>query len=294
MSEPIRHHYTPKFYLSGWCSPGPAGEGDRLCVVENLGGVIVFFRRAPKAVGFQDYLYSFSEDVPADQRAALETKVFKLLDDKGKVLVTKLMADERLDTAERVFWATFLTAMRLRTPENITLLRGRGAEHVISELGKGQREYEALKELGDPETIVEWVETQYPGLIANFSLASIPRLVSGDIAVKINRMAWHSLDFGDGGHRLLSSDRPCVFTAGIDDPNCIVALPLSPRCAFIAFYPKSQAEAALTQHGPNVIRAALNKNVVTQAKQRAICFGERDAPQSFYRKYLVRQAANRS
>jgi hypothetical protein len=70
-------------------------------------------------------------------------------------------------------------------------------------------------------------------------------------------------------------------------------LPLSPRHAFIAFYPNSEAQAALTQHGPTVIAAALNKNVVSQAKDRAYCFEKGDAPERFFQKYLVSQPISR-
>lgn len=287
MGEPIRHHYIPRFFLSAWCSPGAApGEGSQLWVVENSGGDISFFRRAPKAVGFQTRLYSFSEDLPIVERAALETTVFQVLDDKGKSLVTKLMAGHRLDPVERGVWAMFVAGMRLRTPENIARLKEVGGDHVKQELGKGQGEYEALKEEGDPETFLEWIESKAPGLTQNFSLASVPRVLAGEVAGKINKMAWYSPHFGNGRHRLLCSDRPCVFTAGIDDPDCVIALPLSPTHAFLAFYPGSRAEAALIQHGASVIGAALNKNVVTQAKERAFCHGKHDAPKSFFEKYL--------
>jgi hypothetical protein len=142
--------------------------------------------------------------------------------------------------------------------------------------------------------VVDWVEAQYPGLIENFSLASLPRVVTGQIVVKLNAMTWHALDLKDGLYPLLCSDRPCVFTEGIDHPDCIVALPLSPRHAFLAFNPKSQAQAALTQHGPTTIAKALNKNVISQAKDRAYCFNKTDAPEDFFEKCLVSQGAPRA
>ena len=213
-----------------------------------------------------------------------------MLDNRGKALVAKLMADQVLDPDERAVWAMFVTAMRLRTPENIELVRNTGAEHFKLELGRGQPEYEALKEANEPETLVEWAERNTPGLLENFSLTSVPRVVAGDVARKINKMAWHSLNFGGSRHRLLCSDRPCVFTTGIDDPDCVVALPLSPNHTFLSFYARSKAEKALKQYGPNVIGAALNKNVVTQAKERAFCLSQHDAPKTFYQKYLASTA----
>jgi hypothetical protein len=170
-----------------------------------------------------------------------------------------------LDPKERQMWAAFLAGMRARTPENITLVREMGTRLIKSEVSTGHPEYEKLKEEGDPDTLLEWMESQYPGITENFGLANLPRLFAGTVVPKIMSMAWHPLDFRDGPHALLSSDRPCVFTTGIDDPNCIIALPLSPRHGFIAFYKDSKAQAALMQHGPRVIGDALNKNVVAQA-----------------------------
>jgi hypothetical protein len=219
VNQPVRHHYTPQFYLSAWCSPGAPGEGDRLFVVQNFDGKIKYVRRPPKAIGYQDHLYSFSAELPTPEPAALEKRVFSPLDDKAGKLVAKLMVDERLSDDERLVWATFLAAMRARTPENIALVKERGTEHVRLERGKGQSDYEALKEHSDPASVLEWIESRYPGLIENFSLANLPRVLTGDVVVKINSMAWHALNFETGRHRLLCSDRPCVFTAGIDDRN---------------------------------------------------------------------------
>ena len=292
-NQPVRHHYLPRFYLSAWCSPGAPGEGDRVYVVQNFDGAITFSRKAPKATGFADHLYSFTKSLPTPEPAALETKFFSQLDSKGAELIAKLKGGVRLNKEERGFWATFIAAMRARTPENVALVKDIGSSHVKLELGKGQGEYEKLKESGDPETIVEWIESQFPGLVENFSLASIPRVVSGKVVLKIDKMAWHCLDFSAGKHRLLASDRPCVFTTGIDDPDCVVALPLSSQHAFLAFYPDSKAQATLTRHGPTVIAAALNKNVVTQAKDRAYCFSKGDAPEGFYQHYLVKKPSGR-
>jgi hypothetical protein len=287
MNAPVRHHYTPQFYLRAWCRPGPAGEGDQLYVVQNFAREIRYTRRAPKAIGYQDHLYSFSDTVPAPDRAALEVQVFSPLDAKAADVAQKLVNNETLNRDERAVWAVFIAAMRARTPENIEFLRTTGPDHLRVELGKGQEEYENLREEHDPATVVEWVEERYPGLIENFSLARLPHILTGDVITKVDRMAWHPLNFEDCRFPLLCSDRPCVFTAGIDDPNCVIALPLSPRHAFIAFYRNSQAQKALTQHGPSTIAAALNHNVVTQARDRAYSQNRGDARDRFFKKRLV-------
>ena len=43
------------------------------------------------------------------------------------------------------------------------------------------------------------------------------------------------------------------------------------------------------QRGPTDIAKALNRSVVSQAKERAYCQNEEDAPEAFYRKHLAVQ-----
>lgn len=285
MSRPIRHHYVPQFYLTAWCTDRGGSEGKRLWVVRNYGGKIKYVTRAPKAVGFQDHLYSFTDDLPEEDKAKLETEFFQPLDTRGSDLVAKLIADQRLDAEERILWAKFLVAMRLRTPKNIAVVKETGRKAFFEEIGSGQAEWEKIRDDGDPESVLDYVELLHPGITNNFGLSNVPAL-GGKIVAKIDKMTWNSLNFGDGKHRLMSSDTPCVFTAGIADPNCIVAIPLSPQHGFIAFYPGSQAEAALKRRGPTAIAAALNQNVVGQAVQDAYCVGRTDAPDRFFEKFL--------
>ena len=281
MSTPVRHHFTPQFYLGRWCK-----DDGLLCVVRRFGTEIKSYRRAPKAVGFKNNLYSFSDTYPTDDIAALETDLLSPLDNAASAVVGKLIANETLTPEERRLWAVFLAGMRARTPESVELIKRTWDGILSSEMQAGQAEYESLRTDDDPATLLEWVESRYPGLAENLGLMNMTSVLRSEAVNKIQRMSWHPLDFAASPHRLLCSDRPCVFTAGLDDPDCVIGLPLSPTNGFIAFNPGSRAQAALMQHGPRVIAAALNHNVVQQAKSEAYSLGAADAPRSFYQRYL--------
>ncbi len=281
MSDPVRHHYLPQFYLRPWC-----GDDGLLVVARNFSGTIKFYRRSPKAVGYEDHLYSASDSLPTPEPAALETRLMSPLDNLGKTLVDKLIANKRPSEEERWLWAGVLAMLLARTPEKIDLIKQTGTHIVEKEFATGQTEYESLREAEDPESFMEWVESRFPGLRENFGLMSLPRVLKFDGVRKIKELVWHTLEFPESCDTLLSSDRPLVLSGGIDDPDSIVAIPLGPRNAFIGFRRGSRAQAALTRQGPPVIAKVLNQSVVGQAKQEAYCLNQSDAPASFYQTHL--------
>jgi Protein of unknown function (DUF4238) len=100
--------------------------------------------------------------------------------------------------------------------------------------------------------------------------------------------SWNIVNFERSSKLLLSSDRPCVYTEGLDKPDCIIALPLSPRHAFFAFRPNSRAQRRLMNIPISKLAAKLNDNVVRQAVTRAYCEPPGDAPDVFFLRRLGR------
>jgi len=80
-------------------------------------------------------------------------------------------------------------------------------------------------------------------------------------------MKWWLWDFSNVKFDLLLADRPCVFTSGIDDPNLIVALPISPDKAFMATNSEHTA-TRLRQQVPKTIAMRLNESSFYQARAR--------------------------
>ena len=116
--ESRRHHFVPVFYLSRWC-----GGDKRVHVIRNIGGRIIRSRHSPKHVGFEYHLYSYSENFKVSDRAEIESKFFKPLDNEGARIVSKIISGEVLERRDRILWAQFLTAFKVRVPENVAMIK---------------------------------------------------------------------------------------------------------------------------------------------------------------------------
>jgi hypothetical protein len=68
-----------------------------------------------------------------------------------------------------------------------------------------------------------------------------------------------------GTHELLLSDNPCILTKHIDDPDVIIALPLSPTRAFMATR-SDRVAAALRQQNKRQLAMRLNETSIGQAR----------------------------
>lgn len=159
MQESKKHHHVPVFYLSRW-----SGDDGKIHVIRNINGKIVRSNHAPDYLGFEYFLYSYSKDFDAADRAEIETKFFKPLDDAGAKIVSKMIAGDTMEKGDKILWTQFLTAMKVRTPENVEKIKTEGRRALVREMESAQSEYETLKHATDPETAVEWLEVNRPGL----------------------------------------------------------------------------------------------------------------------------------
>lgn len=283
MTEPINHHFVPQFYLKSWVT----GQDNKLWEVRNFNGNITRDRRAPKSTGYVEHLYSYTENFHPENRAEIETKFFRLLDDAGAKIVNKFLLSQQLSKKERIRWAQFISGMRVRTPENINKIKEHSTNWFSKKLDTDNSDYLALKQDKDPADFKDWVELNRPGLIKNIGVGQIPKIVSNPkVLADILAMDWFDLDVSSASRPLLTSDCPCVFTTGLQHKDCVIALPLTPKHAFFAFYNGSKAYHSLMRAHPSEIVKALNYNVVTQANERVYCQQEYDAPDNFFQKNL--------
>jgi hypothetical protein len=266
----MKQHHIPQFLLLPWC-----GSDGRLCLIRNIRGRIQRTRRPPAKTGFEHDLYSYSQSVEGVERFEVETQFFSPLDNDAAVVVRKLIANHPIDDHDRTKFARFIAAMKIRTPENVELIRSIAERHVSR----------AVVNTGNPQ----WrVLLSADGFGRTIGLREIPELACGsEVSRDLRRMSWYCVDFAASRVPLLISDRPCVYTAGLHDrENCVIALPLSPGHAFYAFYPESAAQRWLMRQPITALARATNESVVRQAKIRAYCRTGSDAPDRFFRKRL--------
>jgi Protein of unknown function (DUF4238) len=155
-AAPKRHHYTPVFYLNRW-----SGDDGKVHVIRKINGKIARSNHAPKYLGFENHLYSYSEEFNAVDHAEIETKCLAPLDSEGARIIANMIVGSRLENRDYILWAQCLTTMRVRIPENVTKLRIEGAKAIVREIESAQAEYEVLRREADPETAVDCGEPSW-------------------------------------------------------------------------------------------------------------------------------------
>jgi hypothetical protein len=232
LQDPKRHHFIPQFYLRAWAR----GDG-RLTWFYRPHSKVEAVSRYPKAVGFDTNLYAY-EGVPEDKRQILEKELFHPVDTHAAETHKLLLGGKlnALSNENRVHWARFLLSTQLRTPFGLQELKRLADQTLRANLGvKNDAEFNALRKLGDPETIYEWTQKYQPQVIENAHKQFLPGLIDHeDLGHYLINMQWATVGLAHASQSLLTADRPFVSTHGWKDPNAVLLFPLSPRCLFVA------------------------------------------------------------
>ncbi len=264
----MRQHYVPQFLLRSWANGTPDGRVEAFRFdLPNL----VSARRAPVGTGYEENLYSLTRDkVAGMDKHAVERHLLSHIDTAAAGVMQKLLTTGLKSIAfeERCDWIRFLVSLRLRQPHMIDLLRTQAAEGLRKSLASDPEEYEPFAGPDDPPTLEAWAESRFPGVVENFGMSFFHELVnSWDAAKKLLPMKWWLWDFSTCGNELLLADQPCIFTSGIDDPELMVALPISPAKAFMMTR-SDRAADALRGQVPKVLLQRLNESSLNNFKAR--------------------------
>ena len=132
----------------------------------------------------------------------METKFFQPLDDAGaRIAMSKIIGKEALDRKEKILWAQFIALMVARTPESVAKLRSKGRDQFVSEMASIEEDYLKLRSDSDPNTPIEWLQINYPGLMESFGLMSCLKFAEADRTVI--SFDWHAVEFGHSSKALL-------------------------------------------------------------------------------------------
>lgn len=275
----MKNHYIPQFLLGAWAYISTDGKIQtfRLDLKE-----FPTSRHTPKFTGFEDDLYALSKPFVAGmEKHAVEKNCLSQIDHQASIIHHKLVGEglASLNIKELWGWVYFLMSLRLRQPQMIQKLTEEASTALKESLSTEPAEYETLAQEGDPQTLEEWTEKSFPGLVENFGLSFFHELVGNPkIANKIMKMKWWICDFTGLKNELLIADDPCIFTKGIDDPNLIIALPISPTKAFLATQSKEIA-ALIPRQDPNNLVIRLNESSLNQARIRI--YARNKSPERF-------------
>lgn len=264
----MKHHYVPQFLLRAWTNASPE---NKIAVFRiDLEGIPSSWL-APKNTGYEDDLYALSKPVVAGmEKQAIEKHLLRHVDNLAAQIRRKLDEEgfKNLSPTERMDWVRFLMSLRIRQPDIVHQLVRESEDHLRETLAVQPEEYEAIAQDGDVPTLTECTEKIFPGVIENVGLSYFHELVNdAEIRNKILDMKWWLWDFSDVPHDLLLADHPCIFTPDIDDPDLIIALPISPKKAFMAT--RSDRSAAIMRRiDARTLASRLNESSVSQAKVR--------------------------
>ncbi len=108
MTEPIKHHFSPVFYLRGWCD----STASQLIQYSRTYRDVIAGPRSAKATGFEPLLYTMN-GVPDDQKQTIEKDYMAAkVDDPGARALRVLLGinTSALTEGLRAAWTRFMLA----------------------------------------------------------------------------------------------------------------------------------------------------------------------------------------
>ncbi|CAG4892216.1 DUF4238 domain-containing protein [Paraburkholderia saeva] len=284
MARHVYHHYVPRFLLEGWST------SHQLTRFQWVRGTLEVRKVGTKRIAGREHLYALHH-VPDDPQFVEREFMGPLIDDPAARVYRRMLASrDALSDNQRSVWTRFLMSLRVRAPDVIDRLRDDAADELTRRLVEQPDGYDALRGSGDPATLFDFMETHRPGFIADFGIRMLPDLMNhAPIAQKIFQMYWWTQRFDAATVDLLTCDRPLIITPALNDPGCILALPLTPRLAFFATHTLDVAKRVGSTPASRLARA-LNQDTVRVADRQV--YGANDRQAEFVRRHFRRPAAD--
>jgi Protein of unknown function (DUF4238) len=103
MADPKKHHFSPVFYLKGWCD-----TNSKIVEYSRPYKRVVGKCVSPEYTGFKELLYTL-DGVPEEQKQDLEKKYMSLVDGRGATALNVLIQrdGDKLTDDIRADWTRF-------------------------------------------------------------------------------------------------------------------------------------------------------------------------------------------
>lgn len=205
MSQPMRHHYIPIFYLKQW-----AGVDGRLCEYSRPFNKVKPKRKHPAGTGYVNGLYTIP-GLPPEDAQFVEKEFMQLNDhwaaDALHVFLNSNPTERDISAKQKVGWARFIYSLIVRTPEHIT------------------RVQEQAKTFLKEQAIEVSISAQ----------ALLPELINSKrVITEMAMMRFRTATVRPTKHSFLTSDRPIIMTNGLQQEDAHIVIPISPRKLFMA------------------------------------------------------------
>src|SRR5207249_1804611 len=144
--------------------------------------------------GYEDNLWSLNEDkILGMEKDAVEKHVFGRIDDDA-ARVHQLLLNRgltQLTADQRWAWVRFRMSLKLREPELVQSMKLEASAILRESLRVKPEEYQELAVDNTNQTLEDWTEANFPGLISNFGVSLIHNLVGDEkVASQFFRMKW--------------------------------------------------------------------------------------------------------
>lgn len=286
MSNPIKHHYLPQFFLRRW-----AGPDGKVTEYQRPHDRVIMKRKFPSETGYEKELYSIPSETDPIKRQALESGFMATVDDLAARALQQMEGSGEMpaDPELRSGWSRFLMSLIHRRPERLDYFRKRLRENDAETLTAIQAGYDELKGPSDPPTFDEYIKGDDEA-ITHETLARLLRMIidSPRIGGWLNRMHWGIATVSLPKRSFLTSDTPLMMSNGIGLSKSFVALAVGPARFFIAANQMEVIRSFTSQDGNALIRA-FNDAVARQARRLVIATD--DSQRRFVENRLVMSGA---
>lgn len=288
MADPWKHHFSPVFYLRGWCN-----SNNTVVEYSRPHQKVVARNVPPTATGYKAFLYTL-EGQRDDKKQSIEKDYMApIVDDPAARALRILIGGDREALTEkmRTAWTRFVMASVLRPPQAMSEIADRFKDVLQHNLLDDAVAYESMKEANDPPTAFEWLERNHPHYVKDAAKQMVVRAVEHEgIGNIIINMQWSTLDLSASRHELLTADMPHIRFYGVKDAKCTILFPLNPEKVFIATHDR-KSEAVLLRRNPTEVVRWLNDNLVRVAE--GYVYGRTKAHLQFVENRLGRYPASK-
>lgn len=271
MSEPKNHHYVSAFYLNYWGKKEDFARYKKVkCFGFNNGYFLSSFKPTNRICSIRGLNLRETDD--PESVYSIE-KFLADLENKAKPVHQKIInsGPYSLSEKERSIYTAFLLGLKIRQPDAVENLRQYGRDFVKKELNDPDflKEYEELKMAHNfPESPEDFFRDNIPEMIPNFGIDALVRIITGENDDRMHNaffnMKWFLRDFSLGSNYLLTNDYPVYFSAGLTDPDCIFAFPLTPRKILYAVH-KEEYRKKLLRVSPDKMIENMNLTIINQS-----------------------------
>ena len=218
---------------------------------------------------------------------ALETIFFGEIDTRGAITYRKILAEGpgQLSGEERCDFARLLMSLEASRPATVNRLRSEGSHEIASTVNRDPALLNEMAKYGIDETPSSYHANCYGTSMHDVALLSIQKLSSDpEVGSVLINSEWGLIRLESNDHTsFVTSDRPFVRIHSYDSPGAVFALPLNPRCAFVAANHPNNLDR-FRRISPKRFAKHLNANVASQSDR--FIFASDEKHSKLLRKYL--------